>query len=193
MAQFPGDNSKRAKLHLIVRGLHYRREPWAWEPHCFILESSVSALCNVARLFQYSDVCYTNPLEKKVQTETASAFAGKTCTNMRKQWRNCLLRQENCCLHPFLEDSDFLVYLTCDLVTKWGEEKSVEKSHVCVCESLQSCLTLCDPMDCSPPGSSVHGILQARILEWVAMPSSRGKSHPFLNVSFQKFQAAFLS
>ena len=40
----------------------------------------------------------------------------------------------------------------------------------------QSCPTLCDPMDCSPPGSSVHGILQARILEWVAMPSSRGSS-----------------
>ena len=36
--------------------------------------------------------------------------------------------------------------------------------------------TLCDLMDCSPPGSSVHGILQARILEWVAMPSSRGSS-----------------
>ena len=35
-------------------------------------------------------------------------------------------------------------------------------------ESLQSCLTLCDPVDSSPPGSSVHGILQARILEWVA-------------------------
>ena len=38
--------------------------------------------------------------------------------------------------------------------------------------------TLCDPTDCSPPGSSVHGILQARILEWVAMPSSRGSSQP---------------
>ena len=38
----------------------------------------------------------------------------------------------------------------------------------------QLCLTLCDPMDCGPPGSSVYGILQARILEWVAMPSSRG-------------------
>ena len=37
---------------------------------------------------------------------------------------------------------------------------------------------LCDPMDFSPPGSSVHGILQARILEWVAMPSSRGSSQP---------------
>ena len=40
----------------------------------------------------------------------------------------------------------------------------------------QSCLTLCDPIDCSPPGSSVHGILQARILEWLAIPFSRGSS-----------------
>ena len=40
----------------------------------------------------------------------------------------------------------------------------------------QLCPTLWDPMDCSPPGSSVHGILQIRILEWVAMPSSRGSS-----------------
>ena len=38
----------------------------------------------------------------------------------------------------------------------------------------QSCLTLCDPMDCGPLGSSVHGILHARILEWVAIPFSRG-------------------
>ena len=45
-------------------------------------------------------------------------------------------------------------------------------------KSLQSCLTLCDPMDCSLPGSSVHEILQARILEGVAMPSSRGSSQP---------------
>ena len=48
----------------------------------------------------------------------------------------------------------------------------------CVYKLLQSYLTLCDPMDCSPPGSSVHGILQARILEWVAMPSSRDLSDP---------------
>ena len=50
---------------------------------------------------------------------------------------------------------------------------------VCVfVPSLQICLTLCDPMDCNSPGSSVHGILQARILEWVAMPSSRASSPP---------------
>ena len=42
----------------------------------------------------------------------------------------------------------------------------------------QSCLTLCDPMDCRPPGSSVHGVLQARILEWIAILFSRGSSWP---------------
>ena len=44
--------------------------------------------------------------------------------------------------------------------------------------SPQSCLTLCNPMDGPPRGSSVHDILQASILEWVAMPSSRGSSRP---------------
>ena len=43
-------------------------------------------------------------------------------------------------------------------------------------KSLQLCPTLCDPVDCTLPGSSVHGILQARTVEWVAMPSSRGSS-----------------
>ena len=43
----------------------------------------------------------------------------------------------------------------------------------CCCSATPLCLTLCDPVDCSLPGSSVHGILQARILEWVAMPSSK--------------------
>ena len=42
----------------------------------------------------------------------------------------------------------------------------------------QSCLTLCNPMDCSPPGSSVHEIFQARILEWFAISYSRGSSQP---------------
>ena len=44
--------------------------------------------------------------------------------------------------------------------------------------AAKSCLNLCDSMDCSPPGFSVHGILQARIVEWVAIPSSRGSSQP---------------
>ena len=47
------------------------------------------------------------------------------------------------------------------------------------CLVAQSCLTLCDPMDCSPPGSSIHGISQARILEWVTISFSMGSSWPW--------------
>ena len=45
-------------------------------------------------------------------------------------------------------------------------------------EVTQSCLTLCDPIDCSLPGSSVHGIFQAIVLEWVAISFSRGSAQP---------------
>ena len=51
-------------------------------------------------------------------------------------------------------------------------------SELCLNSRDRSCLTLCDPMDCSPPGASLHGILQARILEWVAISCSRGSSLP---------------
>ena len=50
--------------------------------------------------------------------------------------------------------------------------------NIVCAKSLQSCLTLCDPMDCSPPVSSIHGILQARILKWVAVPFSRRSFQP---------------
>ena len=54
---------------------------------------------------------------------------------------------------------------------------------------VQSCPSLCDPMDCSPPGFSVRGILQAGILEWVAMPSSRGSSNPGIKPRSPALQA----
>ena len=57
----------------------------------------------------------------------------------------------------------------------WERECGFLKVKVLI---AQSCPTLCDPMDCSSPGSSVHGILQARILEWVAISFSRGTSGP---------------
>ena len=55
-------------------------------------------------------------------------------------------------------------------------------SVVAAIKSRQSCPTLCDPMDCSPPGSSVHRIFQARVLEWVAIAFSRevlGRAYSF--------------
>ena len=61
-----------------------------------------------------------------------------------------------------------------------GQESTVRTGHRTTkwSEVIQSYPTLCDPMDCSPPGSSVHGILQARILEWVAISFSRRSSQP---------------
>ena len=57
-----------------------------------------------------------------------------------------------------------------------GYAHAVSHIHTCVVLVAQSCLTLCDPMHCSLWGSSVPGILQARILEWLAIPFSRGSS-----------------
>ena len=57
-------------------------------------------------------------------------------------------------------------------------ERGLQDSTESGSEVAQLCLTLCDPMDCSLPGSSVHEIFQARVLEWVAISSSRGSSQP---------------
>ena len=60
--------------------------------------------------------------------------------------------------------------LFCFLITGWSKAKQSEVSQLCP--------TLCDPMDCSLPCSSIHGIFQARVLEWVAISFSRGSSLP---------------
>ena len=72
--------------------------------------------------------------------------------------------------------SSWHLYIICILTIRTGyENMKYETVHA---KSLQSCPTLCNPMDDSLPGSSIHGILQAWILEWVVMPSSRGSSQP---------------
>ena len=63
-------------------------------------------------------------------------------------------------------------------VVESREELCRKNIFLCVCLVTQSCPTLSNPADCSPSGSSVHGILQAGILEWVAMPPSRGSPLP---------------
>ena len=62
--------------------------------------------------------------------------------------------------------------------TKNGERTKPQYKLVACVKLAQLCLTFCDPMDYNLPGSSVHGILQARVLEWVAIPFSRGSSQP---------------
>ena len=62
----------------------------------------------------------------------------------------------------------------CKHYNTWNPHRC-RQGMILVCQAY-SRLTLCNPIDCSPPGSSVHGVLQARTLEWVAMTSSRGSS-----------------
>ena len=75
--------------------------------------------------------------------------------------------------------SCYLCYL-CVITYYWTKRKHTVRQRpvVCCATLLQSCLTLCDPMKCKLPGSSVHWILQARILEWVSMLFSRESSGP---------------
>ena len=78
--------------------------------------------------------------------------------------------------HFFL-NRDLLENVMCVSGLGSGLGRDWPDAVVCVL-LVQSCLTLCDPVDCSPSGSSVHGVLQARILEWVAICFSRGSSRP---------------
>ena len=76
-----------------------------------------------------------------------------------------------------LTDTRFHIYRTDKQQSPTAERRDLYS--VCVyATSLQLCLTLCDPMECSQKGSSAHGSLQARILEWVATPCTRGSSRP---------------
>ena len=66
----------------------------------------------------------------------------------------------------------------CHTVDSWLPTLNIAACTGVRAQPLQSCPTFCDPLDCSLPASSVHGILQAGILEWVVMPSFRGSSQP---------------
>ena len=99
------------------------------------------------------------PSVQPVEEIQQEAFLPHSLSNGWVSW-NPIHRNSNGKLHPHRM---LLMPLTCAM---------------CVCVLRRFSLTLCDPMDCSPPGFSVHGILQARVLEWVATPFSRGSSPP---------------
>ena len=80
--------------------------------------------------------------------------------------------------HGLLFTPSLIFYsLYSDIQPQWSSQTESPFHIHCVLVA-QSCPTLCDPMDYSLPGFSVHGILQARILEWIAIPFSRGTSKP---------------
>ena len=111
--------------------------------------------------------------------------------HQRMRWLDGIIQCKEHELEQTLVDGEGHGSLVC--CSPWGHKEldmtellnnNVNSMCVCVCmkekesEVTQLCPTLCDPMDCSLPGSSVHGILQARVLEWVAISFSRGSSWP---------------
>ena len=72
----------------------------------------------------------------------------------------------------FIQDSASLITVRIFLVININENTGLDAAAAAAAKSLQSCLTLCDPIDGGPPGSPVLGILQARTLEWVAISFS---------------------
>ena len=96
------------------------------------------------------------------------------------------------------EGEDGLLFLLASI--RWPANSFFRSSncdrvvHVCVCVCVcvlvtQSCPTLCDPKDCSLPGSSVHGVFQARILEWAAIPSPEDLPNPGIEPGSPALQA----
>ena len=116
-----------------------------------------------------------DPLEKEMATHSSilgweiprtEESGGLQCMGSQKSWMQ-LSNKTTMIYSAFLFFSIVAYYKILNIVHCESES-----------EVAQSCPTLCDPMDCSPPGFSVHGILQPRILEWVAMLSSRGSFQP---------------
>ena len=94
--------------------------------------------------------------------------------------KNIFYNIEDICHHSQLFNQFCIITITgcCTKLKGQLDLSSLKVKVKSESEVAQSCPTLCDPMDSSPPGSSVHGILQARILEWVAISFSRGSSRP---------------
>ena len=119
---------------------------------------------------KYKKRCLTLLIAREIQIKTTMRchltlvrMAMVKMSTSNKCWRDC--GEKGALLHSWWE---------CKLVQPLGE-------HDVLCVLVtQSCRTLCDPTDCSPTGSSVHGILQARVLEWVFISFSRRTLWKFL-------------
>ena len=117
---------------------------------------------------------YLYSVPSKTDLNSTSLWGSlKVCPHQKSGWKPNLLSVFSLCLRLYAHACFCLMFenlyylcLSCFIVIDW------------VSEITQSCPTLCDPVDCSPSGSSIHGILQARILEWVAISFSRGSSQP---------------
>ena len=94
------------------------------------------------------------------------------------------------CLYYLSSENDIYIYIYRERERERESERTCIYMGVYTCRSClltKFCLTLCDPMGCSPPGFSVHGIFQARILEWVAISFSNTQTYSWNNLCNHRF------
>ena len=130
-------------IKIIVSGRWVSFHEWIF----FILKPKPMSLAQQAKL----------PLPPSRTAKTSNVL-GATCYTSRRATGDIQSERQSLS-SPF--------WTPCSAVTSLPQELKCMHVHA---KSLQSCPTLCDPLDCNPLGSSVYGILQARILEWIAMP-----------------------
>ena len=145
-----------------------------------LVTQSCPTLCNV---IDHSPPGYSvcRILQARTLEWVATLFSRESSQPRDRIWVSCIAGR-------FFTIWAISVYSCNEILSILSRLVLIEKVQLCSvnfvhAKSHQSCLPLCNPMDYSPPGFSVHGILQARILEWVAMPSSRGSSWPRISMS----------
>ena len=132
---------------------------------------------------QYS--CLGNPMDRGTWPATYSSGGHRESDMTKRLSHHCtsLLKQEPQHLSFHITHHATTIILTLfKIKTRFffsiTQQSNCSSDDAATAQSLQSCLTLCNPVDYSLSGSCINGILRARILEWVAMPSSRGPSQP---------------
>ena len=148
---------------------------WQWGsfaslPPCDFLLQQNSALPSLQALFQ----SWSNP------DAIFPWCLSEVCYKNRLNWATFLLYFPSFC--DLVLCLFFFFFLTVVATMTWQQQKLIfTENLLCIflhCMCAQWCPTLCDPMDWGPPGSSIHGIFQARVLEWVGISCSRGSSRP---------------
>ena len=137
-----------------------RAQDWGQLPHCCLLESLCKPLRDPVYIWEPGHTVPDLRARLSISLLVWSNPWQEGSHNLSVYWEGlrCIFRY---------------IYYNPEHLLSWDSGVLFVKAQVLV---DQSCLTICNPMNCSPPGSSVHGILQARILEWVAIPFSRGSS-----------------
>ena len=137
----------------------------------------------IGNLLQSS--CSENPMDRGTWPATYSSGGHRESDMTKRLSHHCtsLLKQEPQHLSFHITHHATTIILTLfKIKTRFffsiTQQSNCSSDDAATAQSLQSCLTLCNPVDYSLSGSCINGILRARILEWVAMPSSRGPSQP---------------